>query len=207
MLSPSPTPSSTSITTSQVPPFTSETTELWVRAQLRGGSSDLERARALLRALPNLERLVVAGNPAALLQALALTPASSPSPADGAREKETAGGVVVCPALDTLSVFMYSRGDAEAVRAMLAARSRAGCAVRCLVVPAALPGARDPVMEADLCGLRALVEEVVVVDTQGWERVEVDWWTGRLREACRGNAALAERLSCGWPTWEDVGWK
>ena len=184
------------------PPFSSETTELWVRAQLRGGDADLARARALLGALPNLERLVVAGNPAAILQALALAPACA-SFVDGG----DGGAEVVCPALDTLSVFVYSRGDAEAVRTTLAARSQAGCPVRCLVVPAALPGARDPVMEADVRGFRGLVEEVVVVDTQGWERVEVDWWTGRLREACRGNAALAERLSCGWPTWEDVGWK
>ncbi|KAM5543680.1 hypothetical protein V8D89_002931 [Ganoderma adspersum] len=181
--------------------FAHDTTEVWIRAQLRGGGADVERARGLLGALPNLERLVVAGNPAAILQALSQ---SSSFHADGETERAAA---VVCPALETLSVFVYSRGDAEAVRATLVARSQAGRPVRCLVVPGPLPGAKNPVTEADVRALGALVEEVVVVDTQGWERVEVDWWTGRLREACRGNAALGRRLSCEWPTWEDVGWK
>ncbi|PIL30081.1 hypothetical protein GSI_07776 [Ganoderma sinense ZZ0214-1] len=186
--------------------FTEGTQELWVRAQLRRGSGDLEGALGLLRALPRLARLVVAGNPAAILQALALAAASSVDGIGDAEGEAGAGArVAVCPALDTLSVFVYSRGDAQAVRGTLVARARMGCPVRCLVVPAPLPGAKNPVTEEDVRALGELVEELVVVDTKGWERVEVDWWTGRLREACRGNAALARNLRCEWPTWEYVG--
>ena len=114
---------------------------------------------------------------------------------------------MVCAALETLSVFVYSRKDAAAVCEVLAVRGRMGCAVRCVVVPEPLRGAPNPVTEADMGALRALVEEVVVVDTEGWERVEVDWWTGRLREACKRNAARGRKLSCEWPTWEYLGWK
>ena len=172
-----------------ISPFTRATKELWIRARLLGQDRDLEGTSTLLGALPGLERLVVVGNPTAILQALALHP-------------------MLCPALDTLGVLVSSHKDAEAVCSTLQARAGAGCAVRCLVIPGPLPDTKDPATEADVETLRERVEELVVVDAAGWGRVvEVDWWTRRLKEACAGNTALGRKLHCDWPTAEYLGWK